>query len=157
MLILPRNRSFFLFGARNTGKSTLVENQFSKEQSFWLDLLNTKTEAKFLANPEALFDIVEALPDHVTHVVIDEIQKAPKLLDVVHRLLKNKNRYFILTGSSAKKLKKGGANLLAGRAFVYHLYPLTFLELDKSFDLDVALRWGTLPDITSFSSDAERT
>lgn len=157
MLILPRNRSFFLFGARNTGKSTLVEEQFPREKCLWLDLLNTNTEAKFLANPESLFDMVEALPDNISHVVIDEVQKAPKLLDVVHRLLKNKKRYFILTGSSARKLKKGGANLLAGRAFVYHLYPLTFIELDKSFDLDIALNWGTLPDISSFSSDAERT
>lgn len=66
---------------------------------------------------------------------------------MVHQLMGETNKYFIMTGSSARKLKQGGANLLAGRAFVYHMYPLTHIELGESFDLDHALHWGTLPQI----------
>jgi len=157
LLLLPKDKSLFLFGARNTGKSTLIEAQFSKKESAWFDLLDPSLEAQFSQNPAQLYDIVKALPSHVTHVVLDEIQKVPKLLDVVHRLLKEKNRYFILTGSSARQLKKGGANLLAGRAFVYHLYPLSFLELKDAFDLELALSWGTLPDIMNYSTDQDRS
>ncbi len=155
-LQLPKNRSFFLFGARNTGKSTLVEEQFAADKCLWLDLLNTDTEVRFSQRPEELYDVVTALAEDVTHVVIDEVQKVPKLLDVVHRLLKKKSQIFVLTGSSARKLKQGGANLLAGRAFVYHLYPLTHLELKNSFDLDVALQWGTLPEVMDFDTPEER-
>ena len=156
LLKLPKNKSFFLFGARNTGKSTLIEEQFSLDHSIWFDLLNTKIAEKFAMNPEELFDIVNGLSSQITHVVLDEIQKVPKLLDVVQRLMKNKNKHFVLTGSSARKLKRGGANLLAGRAFVYHLYPLSFIELGSDFDLDKALNWGTLPEIMQFSTDEDR-
>ncbi len=156
LLKLPKNKSFFLFGARNTGKSTLIEEQFSLEHSIWFDLLNTQLAEKFTMNPEELFDIVNGLSSEITHVVLDEIQKVPKLLDVVQRLMKNKNKHFVLTGSSARKLKRGGANLLAGRAFVYHLFPLSFIELGKDFDLDRALNWGTLPEIMQFSTDEDR-
>ena len=156
LLTLPKNRSFFLFGPRNTGKSTLIEAQFSAAHSQWFDLLDTTLQTRFLANPEELFNIVSNLPPDITHIVIDEVQKAPKLLDVVQRLLKKKDKFFILTGSSARKLKRGSANLLAGRAFVYHLYPLSFIEIGKDFDLGVALNWGTLPEILSLSTDGER-
>lgn len=156
LLNLPKNHSFFLFGPRNTGKSTLIEAQFPVATSWWLDLLDTTLQTRFLENPEELFHIVSHLPPEITHIVIDEVQKAPKLLDVVQRLLKKKNKFFILTGSSARKLKRGGANLLAGRAFVYHLYPLTFVEMGKDFNLDVALNWGTLPEIMSLTTDSER-
>ncbi len=156
LLNLPKNRSFFLFGARNTGKSTLIEAQFTTDHCIWFDLLDTSLQEKFLVNPEELFDIVKGLPPEITHVVIDEVQKVPKLLDVVQRLLKKKDKYFILTGSSARKLKRGGANLLAGRAFVYHLFPLSFTEIGNDFDLARALSWGTLPEIIDFSTDQER-
>jgi predicted AAA+ superfamily ATPase len=156
LLNLPKNRSFFLFGARNTGKSTLIEEQFPLEHSIWFDLLNTQLQEKFLANPEELFHIVKGLPPEITHVVIDEVQKVPKLLDVVQRLLKKKDRFFVLSGSSARKLKRGGANLLAGRAFVYHLYPLSFFELGKDFNLETALSCGTLPEIMNLHTDQER-
>lgn len=156
LLNLPKNHSFFLFGPRNTGKSTLIEAQFPVTHSQWFDLLDTQLQTRFLENPEELFNIVNNLPSKITHVVIDEVQKVPKLLDVVQRLLKKKNRFFILTGSSARKLKRGGANLLAGRAFVYHLYPLTSFEMGQDFNLDVALNWGTLPEIMSLSTDSER-
>lgn len=156
LLTLPKNRSFFLFGPRNTGKSTLIEEQFPVSHSLWLDLLDTTLQTRLLENPEELFYQVNNLSSEITHVVIDEVQKVPKLLDVVQRLMKKKNKFFILTGSSARKLKRGGANLLAGRAFVYHLYPLTFIELGKDFNLDVALSWGTLPEMLLLKTDAER-
>ena len=79
------------------------------------------------------------------HVIIDEIQKVPKLLDVVHDLMGETDKKFILTGSSARKLKRGGANLLAGRAFVYHFFPLSFLELGKTFDIQFCFGMGISP------------
>lgn len=141
--------SFFLFGPRGTGKSTLLNNRFNHEQSLWLDLLDNEVESQFSANPSALHAIVKALPDTIHFIVIDEIQKIPKLLDEVHRLIEETDKVFVLTGSSARKLKHGGANLLAGRAFVYHLYPLSCFELGDYFNLDEALQFGTLPKIFS--------
>lgn len=121
-----------------------------------LDLLDSDNESLFLRNPSELYAIVNALPETITHVIIDEIQKVPKLLDEVHRLIEEKKKIFILTGSSARKLKHGGANLLAGRAFVYHLFPLTCVELGGQFDLGKALHWGTLPKIFSIEDDSEK-
>jgi predicted AAA+ superfamily ATPase len=152
LLKLPKERSLFLFGARNTGKSTLVKELYA-ENSIIIDLLKKATEARFSRNPDELFEIVKGLPKETTHVIIDEVQKNPKLLDVVHGLMGETNKNFIMTGSSARKLKQGGANLLAGRAFVYHMYPLTHIELGDSFDLEQALHWGTLPEIFTMESD----
>jgi len=152
LLKLPLDHSLFLFGARNTGKSTLVKEVYANS-SIVIDLLKKKTEARFSQNPDELYDIVRALPVETTHVIIDEIQKNPKLLDVVHDLMGNTKKCFIMTGSSARKLKQGGANLLAGRAFVYHMYPLTHNELGDTFDLNQALHWGTLPEIFTLDSD----
>jgi len=149
--------SFFLFGPRGTGKSTLLAKRFQKNTCLWLDLLDSSIEDQFQRDPSQLYAIVTALPDEITHIIIDEVQKAPKLLDEVHRLIEETNKIFILTGSSARKLKHGGANLLAGRAFVYHLHSLSSFELGTSFDLDKALQWGTLPKIFSFSDDQEKT
>lgn len=156
LLSLPKDHSFFLFGARNTGKSTLLAAEYSTQESILIDLLDSKTEERFSRDPDELYQIVLALPEHIKYVIIDEIQKAPALLDTVHRLMKDTNKYFILTGSSARKLKHGGANLLAGRAFVFHLFPLTSVELADDFDLDRALQWGTLPQLLSYQSDMER-
>ncbi|OAI47957.1 hypothetical protein AYO45_05460 [Gammaproteobacteria bacterium SCGC AG-212-F23] len=96
------------------------------------------------------------LPDTITHIIIDEIQKIPRLLDIVQRLMKKSKKFFVMTGSSARKLKKGGANLLAGRAFVYDLFPFTSFELGSHFDLDTALQCGTLPQIISYPHENER-
>jgi len=156
LLTLPKKHSFFLLGARNTGKSTLITSQFPAKHSFLIDLLDAEQEAFYQFHPADLYRIVMSLPDHVTHIVIDEIQKAPKLLDSVQRLMKHKKHYFILTGSSARKLKRGGANLLAGRAFVYYLFPFSFLEVEDVFSLNEALRWGTLPEIFALNDDAEK-
>lgn len=99
--------------------------------------------------------MISALPKHVTHIIIDDIQKVPKLLDVIHFLCEKTKKKFILTGSSARKLKYGGVNLLAGRAFVYNLFPFTFLELENKFTLNSVLQWGLLPQILFLKSKEE--
>lgn len=149
--------SFFLFGPRGTGKSTLLKERFEQDRCLWLDLLDSGVEDQFSRNPSNLYAIVKALPQEITTVVIDEIQKIPRLLDEVHRLIEETDKVFVLTGSSARKLKHGGANLLAGRAFVYYLYALSCFELKGKFDLDQALHWGTLPKIFSLEGDLEKS
>lgn len=141
------HHSFFLFGPRGTGKSTLLKERFNRDRCLWLDLLNSEVEDRFFRHPSELYAIVMALPKEIKYIIIDEIQKIPKLLDEVHRLIEETDKIFILTGSSARKLKHGGANLLAGRAFVYHLYSLSCFELKEQFNLENALHWGTLPKI----------
>jgi predicted AAA+ superfamily ATPase len=89
-------------------------------------------------------------------VVIDEVQKVPRLLDVVHRLIEATSLQYVLTGSSARKLMRGASNLLAGRAFVHNLFPLTHRELGDSFDLVSALQWGTLPRLFQYSAIEDR-
>ena len=152
-----KNRSFFLFGARNTGKSTLLKQFFTPDHTLWLDLLDPLEEAQFSNNPNQLKALVAALPVSMTHVVIDEIQKVPALLDGVHHLIENTDKKFIMSGSSARKLKYGGANLLAGRAFVYHLYPFSFVELGADFNLNRTLQFGLLPEIYLSQTDQERS
>lgn len=156
LLQLPKNYNFFLFGPRSCGKSTLLKTIFTPENCLLLDLLVPEVQDRFDRNPSELSNLVLALPESVTHVVIDEVQKVPKLLDVVHSLIESNSKIFVLTGSSARKLKHGGANLLAGRAFVYELHPLSFLELGNSFVLEQALSWGMLPKIWNFTTDQER-
>jgi len=108
-------------------------------------------ETTFLTRPSAFRERIDALPPNIRWIVVDEVQKAPFLLDEVHRQIEtHKNRFFALTGSSARKLKKGRANLLAGRALVNTLYPLCISELGKSFDLQTTLEFGTLPKLFSF-------
>lgn len=127
-----------------------------ERECLWLDLLDSTLEDRFFLNPGELYSIVKALSPEIQYVIIDEIQKVPKLLDEVHRLIEETGRIFILTGSSARKLKHGGANLLAGRAFVYHLYALSCFELQERFDLATALHYGTLPKIYSLSEAEDR-
>lgn len=140
-----------MFGARGTGKSTWLEQCFPKEQSVWINLLDPEIEEVYALDPSRLIRVVLALDASTTHVILDEIQKIPKLLDVVHLLIENHRvpQYFILTGSSARKLKAGGANLLAGRAIVRHLFPLLEEELRQTLDIESILRWGTLPRIVN--------
>ena len=142
---------FFLFGARGTGKSTLIRARFP--DAFTIDLLDHEIESTLMLNPHHLAAMVASAMS--SQVVIDEIQKIPQLLDEVHRLIETpgNEKIFVMTGSSARKLKAGGANLLAGRAFLRSLFPMTSLELENRFDLLDALRWGTLPKIFSCTSD----
>lgn len=154
LLKLTRNHSYLLFGPRGVGKSTLIKNLFSEDCSILFNLLKQESLERFLRNPDELTEIVKALPEHITHVIIDEVQKAPKLLDVIHDLIESTDKYFIMTGSSARKLKVGGANLLAGRAFISVLHPFSVLEIEDAFSLEEALKWGMLPKIFEYP-DAE--
>ncbi len=154
-ILNPSNsQSFFLFGARGTGKTTLLKHQFSGPDVLLIDLLSGLFTSELEAHPERL----EGLTNNPKkeRVVIDEIQKIPPLLDEVHRLIENTGQKFILTGSSARKLKRSAANMLAGRAFVFKLFPLTHLELGGIFDLNEVLSFGSLPKIFSFSTQRDK-
>lgn len=152
-LSLSTNHSFFLFGARGTGKSTLIYNTF-KKNSYVFDLLDPELEDRLTKNPGELKQIAETVSSK--YIIIDEIQKIPKLLNIVHSLIEKTNKIFILTGSSARKLRQGHANLLAGRAFVYHLYPFSYLEIEKEINLNDAMQWGLLPKILSLKTEASK-
>lgn len=147
------SNSFFLFGARGTGKSTFIREHFSAN-SIYLDLLNPELEDRLSRNPN---DLKVIIGDKKTEwIIIDEVQKVPRILDVVHSLIELKKQKFILTGSSARKLKRGGANLLAGRAFVYDLFPLVDIEIGEQYDLPDLLQFGSLPKIINSVSAQER-
>jgi predicted AAA+ superfamily ATPase len=149
---LSKTHSFFLFGARGVGKSSLIERHFKDESGVLLiDLLKAEWEDELLKNPDYLIEVIAKQKKQPKWVIIDEVQKIPKLLDVVHHLIEAKKIKFALTGSSARKLKRGAANLLAGRAFNFELFPLTHLELGDHFDLHKYLTYGGLPALLEFS------
>lgn len=152
LLQLPDNESYFLFGPRGVGKTTLLKNLLLNENTVFINLLSAEEENRFARNPDELTAIVKALPIEKSLIVIDEIQKLPKLLDIVHDLIETTDKNFILTGSSARKLKQGGANLLAGRAFVYHLFPFSYLEVIENFQINESLSWGMLPKVFEYIS-----
>ncbi len=120
----------------------------------WIDLLDRKVEDRYAREPSLLYGEIAKASDHLEWVVIDEVQKLPQLLDTVHRVIEStefKAPKFALTGSSSRKLKYGGANLLAGRAFVNSLFPLTSMELENRFDLEFVLNFGSLPGVFHFT------
>jgi uncharacterized protein len=134
-------RSFFLFGPRGTGKTAWLQAMLPDALVF--DLLRSGDYQRLAAAPQRLG---EGIPDaYRGWVVIDEIQRVPALLDEVHSLIERRKLRFAMTGSSARKLRRGGANLLAGRARTLHMHPLTARELGRDFDLARAVRWGQLP------------
>jgi predicted AAA+ superfamily ATPase len=135
------NESLFFWGARQTGKSTLLKVLFAN--ALWFDLLMSEEYNRLTKNPEYLRKTVLAMPQ-VSTVVIDEIQLVPQLLNEVHWLIANKGTRFILSGSSPRKILRSGANLLGGRALRYELYPLVSAEI-PDFDLLRALNNGLLP------------
>lgn len=141
---LLKKKSFFLFGPRATGKSTLIKQQLAKT-CLVIDLLRSDLYLRLSSNPYELESIIDAheKPDIV---VIDEVQKIPMLLNEVHRLIENRKIKFLLTGSSARKLKHHDVNLLAGRAWQAELFPLTRREI-KDFDLDRFIKYGGLPAV----------
>ncbi len=139
----PPKGSYFLFGPRGTGKSTWIKKHYPN--SYYIDLLLADALRAFAAHPERLKDLIDANAD-ITTVVIDEIQRVPELLPIVHAIIEEKREIqFILTGSSARKLKRAGVDLLAGRAIKKAMHPFMASELGEAFSLEKALKWGMLP------------
>jgi len=141
-LLRKPDRSFFLFGPRGTGKSTWL-NQVMPD-AFRLDFLDASLFLELSRDPHLLEAIIGNRPKG-TWIILDEIQKIPTLLDEVHRLMESKRWRFALCGSSARKLRRGGANLLAGRAITLSMEGFSSAELAGDFDLYKALNWGLLP------------
>jgi len=141
--IARESKSVFLFGPRLTGKTYLLRKKFPNARYY--DLLRSDTFLRLSLRPSILREELEPLAAGNT-VIIDEIQKLPVLLDEVHSLIEDRNLRFILTGSSARKLRRGGVNLLGGRARVLHLHPLVSAEIGD-YNLERVLRFGTLPAI----------
>jgi predicted AAA+ superfamily ATPase len=140
-------KSHFLFGPRQTGKTFLIQNTLKEARVY--DLLDTSIFLALSQNPGR---IAQELTPQDRLIVIDEIQRLPELLNEVHRLIEGRRIRFLMTGSSARKLRRGGINLLGGRARTVHLHPLTRRELGKRFALTRALQTGLLPSIY-FSDD----
>ena len=135
------DEGMFLFGARQTGKSTLLKERF--KGAIYYDLLNPRMRRAFKMNPNSLWEALQDKPAG-TLVIVDEIQKVPELLDVVHSLMVEKGLFFILSGSSSRKLKRSGANTLGGRAIPETLYPLVWPEV-TDFQIDRAVQNGMIP------------
>lgn len=138
---LPKGQSAFLWGPRKTGKSTYLHQAYP--DSPYYDFLKTDLRLKFIKNPAILREELLAKNVH-SHVILDEVQKVPAILDEVHWLIENAGIDFILCGSSARKLKRGQANLLGGRAWRYEMFPFVYKELEE-FNLLRALRQGLTP------------
>ena len=135
--------SCLLLGPRGTGKSTWLRSRFPS--ALVLDLLDFATYTELLTRPDRLGQIVAAAPEST--VVIDEVQRVPELLNEVHRLIEERGTQFVLTGSSARKLRRSGVNLLAGRARTMAMHPLTAVELGSSFNLRRSITLGHLPTV----------
>lgn len=146
---LPQKAHFFLFGPRQVGKSTLIQQSYPKENSVIYNLLFNQEYTRLTSQPELLRQEVKKLDSNISHVIIDEVQRIPALLNEVHALIEDEDvkQFFVLTGSSARKLKHGQANLLAGRAWTRYLYPLSYQELGDDFDLQHVLQFGSLPSV----------
>lgn len=142
-LKFTQKESFFLFGPRGTGKSTWLKESFP--DALWINLLEPDELLFYSARPERLRETLDAHPQK-KHIVIDEIQKIPVLLSLVHSIMEEKRGLqFVLTGSSSRKLKRQGVDLLSGRALLYQMHPFMAGELQKEFSLDKALTLGLLP------------
>jgi len=139
------NGSYFLFGPRGTGKTTWLQDNY--RDSIYIDLLDPESYRKYNARPERLIEVLEGSSDKKT-VIIDEIQKAPVLLDLIHKLIEKKDgKRYIMTGSSARKLKKHGVDLLAGRAALRRMQPFMASELGNEFEFKKAMESGLVPVI----------
>jgi uncharacterized protein len=149
-LFAPPTGSFFLFGPRGTGKSVWTRMQYP--EALRIDLLEPEVFREYQARPERLRHLVEGNPKAVT-VIVDEVQKVPQLLDVVHgQLERGKRVQFVLTGSSARKLRRTGVDLLAGRATLCEMHPFMAAELGSRFSLDAALGTGMVPLVVMAAS-----
>lgn len=144
-------RTFFLFGPRGTGKSTWLRERFAA--AAWFDLLEERRRLRYLRDPSLFAEEVSAAPK-AAWVVVDEVQQVPGLLNEVHRLIEQHRFKFALSGSSARKLKRGQANLLGGRALVHELFPLTWKETRAdAATLDDLVWWGGLPLVHDAGAD----
>lgn len=141
--VIDPSVSCFLFGPRGTGKTSWL--RFALPDSVYIDLLEARTSGELLADPQRLENRIP--PDYRGPIVIDEVQRAPALLDEVHRLIETRGYVFVMTGSSPRKLRRGGTNLLAGRAISHQLFPFTAAELGDDYSLPKALQNGMLPTI----------
>ena len=146
---LNGDQSFFLFGPRGTGKTSWAREKIAN--GLYIDLLETRAFIALSARPEKLEEMIPV--GFQGWVIIDEVQKIPQLLNEVHRLIENKHYKFILTGSSARSLKKKGVNLLGGRALSFKMFPLTAVELKDDFQLKNSLKFGHLPYVFSKDND----
>jgi len=150
---LPKKQSAFLWGPRKIGKTTYLKNKFPK--SIYFDFLKTDLYLDFVKKPFLLRESLLACEKRALQypVILDEVQKVPQILDEVHWLIENKKVNFILCGSSARKLKRGGANLLGGRAWRFEMHPLVYPEI-KDFNLLRVLNQGTIP--THYQQDEKK-
>jgi len=155
-LTIRNNSSFLLLGARGTGKSRLLEEIFTGQDPLVIDLLLPRTYQLLLSDPEALTRMIEPAVKAKRIIIIDEVQRVPALLDLAHYHIEKSQARFALTGSSARKLRRGGANLLAGRAIIYQLFPFLESELGEQFDLHKALNFGLLPRAVTDQEDEDR-
>jgi predicted AAA+ superfamily ATPase len=151
--LLPPDRSFFLFGARGTGKSTWLRETLPS--AITVDLLDTSLLLQLTRSPGDLEAIAGAMPED-QWIVLDEVQKAPALLDEVHRLMEKRRWKFALCGSSARKLRRSGVNLLAGRAITLAMEPFSAAELGSEFDLQRSIEWGMLPFVQADPQHADQ-
>jgi len=140
---LQYKKSFFLFGPRGTGKTHWLKKNLPN--CVYIDLLDAEIYGTLLANPHRIVNFIPK--DYSDWIILDEVQRVPELLNEVHRLIENHQHCFVLTGSSSRKLRKKGVNLLAGRALVYHMHPLIFQEMGGDFNFEHILRYGLLPAI----------
>ena len=138
---LESRKSFFLFGPRGTGKTTWLKHRLP--EALFVNLLQSEYYNRLSANPRHLRQLIP--PDHTGWTVIDEVQRIPALLNEVHDLIEARGLVFVLTGSSARTLRRRGVNLLAGRALTYRMHPLTAVEQQEAFDLRDSVQLGHLP------------
>ncbi|MGN0738698.1 MAG: ATP-binding protein [Treponema sp.] len=153
--IIPqiRRKSLFLMGPRQTGKSTYIKNQLKDEIALFWNLLDGRLRMRVQADPSILREEIEARDLHDCLVFIDEIQKCPELLEEIHFLIEERNIRFLMTGSSARKLRSSGVNLLGGRALQYHFHPFCYMEIKDlgNITLPAIFEKGMLP--SHFLSD----
>lgn len=147
----PAGKSFFLFGPRATGKTTWTSSTFPR--AVRIDLLDSGLYYMLLASPAKLVELIPGSFDD--WVILDEVQRVPALLNEVHRLIEERKLKFVLTGSSARKLRAKGVNLLAGRALTRYMHPLTAIELGVDFSLPQSLQFGNLPSVYSEDDPAD--
>lgn len=146
-------QSYFLFGPRGTGKSTFLKQKYA--DALWIDLLKPDVFRAYAAKPERIIDLVHGNPDKNV-IVVDEVQRVPEILSAVHSLIEEKlSKKFILTGSSARKLKRSGIDLLAGRVLLRTLHPFMVSELTVDLSLEKMLQHGVVPVVIASEKPTE--